>query len=413
MSYRTLSLVALALLAALAAAPAYAPATAISFAAPVTLPNSSGHGEPSIEVAADGTVYVVAPFTRTSVWRSLDGGNTFSRLVDSLGSSGDSDVETDANGRLYVSDLFPGVPVSVSSNKGTSYSTVVSTASGSGLDRQWLAAHGNGKAWSAWRQGSTEMVARTTNGGLTWSAPVIAATGVTLQGNILATSDNDLWIPYSTGVNLNLAKSTDGGVTWTSTTIAIGAGDTTLFPAVAVDDAGKVYVAWAQGTGQVDRFTYVKMARSDDGGATWTAPMTLSNPYHYNIFPWIVANATGHVAVGWYEGVPPVNATVDPNAATLVQWRVRIAHSLDANTAAPAWEVAHATPVLHTGPICTYGTLCFPTANPVAMNRMLLDFFEMAIQPDGRLIVAYAADSTATSTNTVLRVAQQNAGNTL
>lgn len=411
--HRTLCLVMLALLAAMAAAPAGAPGTALTFGAPVTLPHSSGHGEPGIEVAHDGTLYVVAPYARTSVWRSLDGGATFQRLRDSLGDSGDSDVETDADGRLYVSDLFRGVPVSLSADKGATYLAAVSTATGSGLDRQWLAAHGHGNAWSAWRQDGAGMVARTTDGGLTWSEPVVAATGVALQGNVLATSDATLWIPYSTGKDLMLAKSADGGATWARTTVAAGAGDTLLFPALAVDDAGHVYVAWSQGAGQVDRHTEVKLARSLDGGATFGPPTTLSQPSRHHLFPWIVANGTGHVALAWYEGVPPVGATIDPNVAPLTEWHVHVAHSLDAHAASPTWEHARATGVFHTGPICTYGALCFPADNPLAFNRLLLDFFEMALLPDGRLVIAYAADTSATATGSVLKVVRQTGGNVL
>jgi hypothetical protein len=44
--------------------------------------------------------------------------------------------------------------------------------------------------------------------------------------------------------------------------------------------------------------------------------------------------------------------------------------------------------VIHTGQICTLGELC-----SVDGNRTLLDFFQIALTPDGRGTIAWADDS--------------------
>lgn len=390
-----------------------APSAEPTFLAPVTLPRSANFGEPSIAAHADGTLYVTAPGSRSALWRSDDAGLTWARVADSLGASGDSDVAIDANGRVYVSDLFRDVPVSVSTDRGQSFAFAVPTSMGGSIDRQWLAASGNGKVWSVWRDGSTERIAISEDGGVTYRRAVVA-TGVGLQGNVLATSDMDLWIPYTKGGDLWLAKSTDGGSAWTSVRAARGV-SSLLFPAVALDAAGVVYVAFADGDGVgTASQARVEIVRSFDGGRTFDAPVTLSAPGTLNVFPWIVAGDAGRVGVAWLEGQGPHGVVVDPNVAPLTTWRLRYAFSEDAASAEPSWQVLAPAGVVHVGPICTMGTGCLPVRNPVAGNRMLLDFFEMAMMPDGRVAIAYAADSTivttGTTTTTVLRVAVQGGG---
>lgn len=383
-----------------------APAAVPTFGKSKALPQGNQFGEPSIASDAAGRLFVAAPGSHTAVWRSLDAGTTWARVADSLGPSGDSDVVLDADGTLYASDLLGNVPVSVSHDYGDSFAMVSSTAVGSGSnDRQWLAASGHGNAWSAWRDGSTERVAATHDGGVTWNLPVVAATGVGYQGNIVAWSDNDIMIPY-TASHLMLAQSHDGGRTWTSTIAATSSGSD-LFPAAARDDAGRLYVAQADGS---NAYGAIRVSTSTDGGAAWDGPVTLSDASTIDIFPWMVAGAPGHAAVVWYQSEPQPLGYGFSDAAALVKWHVQVAVTADGGA---TWTQAPATGVTHTGPICTFGTLCFPARNPVALNRALLDFFEATALPDGRLAIAYAADA-PTAVNptdaTELRVVVQNGG---
>lgn len=372
----------------------FAPKTASagpSFATPVGLPNSNGFGEPSIATAPDGTLYVVAPGTGT--WRSDDQGTTWSRQADTLGNSGDSDIAIDADGVVYGSDLFNSAPVSVSMNRAASYAYSTATNNGGSLDREWVAVSGHGNVFATVRDGGNEEFSVSHDQGHTFSAPITVATNAGLRGNIYAASDVDLYIPYSNGV-VKLAVSHNGGSTWTSHNVASVGGTECIFPGVARDALGTLYVTWCEfgslgfpSSGNAR----IYLAASKDDGATWSTPLVLSDDANFNVFPWIVAGNAGRVFVTWYEGVPILPDVLhvrDPVLAFLVNWHVEVSWSLNADQAAPLFQRVAATGVTHTGPICTSGTGCLPG------TRGLLDFFEMTEMLGGNVAIAYAGGDT-------------------
>lgn len=378
------------------------------FGTPKNLPQSAGFGEPGIATAPDGTLYVTAPGSASALWRSDDDGDHWMRVANSLGSSGDSDVAIDANGVVYVSDLFSNVPVSTSFDRGASFAYEAATANGGSNDRQWLAASGNGHVFSVWRDGSTERIAVSHDQGVSWTRHVVAS-GVGLQGNIVAVDDTTLLIPFSGNGGINLARSTNAGASWAIRNVHPD-GSTTLFPAVAADRAGSVYVTWI-GYDGLDRGYSIHLAVSNNGGQTFSANRVLASG-HTSVFPWIVAGDEGNVAVAWYDTSVIDGITLPPDAAASAKWVVKVAYANDAHLGHGAsWSVTQATGVFHTGPICTMGTGCFPVANPIYGNRALLDFFEMAETNDGDIIITYAADQAVVSAGqTILKVVKQTAG---
>ncbi|MCA1823864.1 MAG: glycoside hydrolase [Frankia sp.] len=105
-----------------------------------------------------------------------------------------------------------------------------------------------------------------------------------------------------------LAKSVDGGLTWTDTQAFAspegGPRDLNLlFSVVAVDTAGNVYVAW---TDQL----HVRYVVSTDGGKTFSKPYQVNpdNPRGTtsanaaDVMPWMVAGGPGMLDVVWYHG---------------------------------------------------------------------------------------------------------------
>ena len=136
--------------------------------------------------------------------------------------------------------------------------------------------------WSR-SDGSNERIqsASSTDEGDTWSAPVtisgpgqhaISAKVVTDGSTVTA-----LWARYD-GSNFRIqsASSTDGGTTWSAPVTLSDPGQDAYSPQV-VTGGGTITAVWTLEDGSSYRYR-VESASSTDGGATWSAPVTLSDP---------------------------------------------------------------------------------------------------------------------------------------
>src|SRR6266436_8514934 len=76
-----------------------------------------------------------------------------------------------------------------------------------------------------------------------------------------------------------------------------GAGLGNLFPALAVDDFGYVYAVWSD-----NRDIYYSYSTTH--GTSWSPAIMVtqntSQAGKSNVFPWVAADANGHVAIAWY-----------------------------------------------------------------------------------------------------------------
>jgi hypothetical protein len=156
------------------------------------------------------------------------------------------------------------------------------------------------------------LVSRSTDG-ITWSAtPVTAATGTNLDKNWIA-CDNSAASPYyghcyveyddnGNGNRMHLATSTDGGVHWSEATVpaASGIGGQPL----AQPGTGKVVVPYSDG----DINGTLHALVSTDGGATYTGPVT-------------IASYTSHIASGPLRTAPLPSAEVDGTGKIFLAWQ--------------------------------------------------------------------------------------------
>ena len=105
------------------------------------------------------------------------------------------------------------------------------------------------------------------------------------------------------------ATSTDGGASF-STTLLDPIDDipsplpgatyrTDSFPALAMDGRS-LHVVWSDWNGANARVLYI---RSTDGGATWSGPVTISGSTGDQLFPWVAA-ANGKVYATWFDRAP-------------------------------------------------------------------------------------------------------------
>ncbi len=183
-------------------------------------------------------------------------------LINTLGLAGDADV--------------PGILVNRSTDDGVTWDEPIAThvAAGDSPDKNWITCDnwpdslGYGNCYEEYDDsaaGDLIKMQRSTNGGLTWSAPVNLANnqndglgGVPLvqpppPGAPPGTICGRVLVPISLG-GVSWYTSTDCGVSWSAPTQIIpnmtathgvaGGLRTSLLPAPAMDGAGAIYVVW-------------------------------------------------------------------------------------------------------------------------------------------------------------------------
>jgi hypothetical protein len=195
-----------------------------------------------------------------------------------------------------------------------------------------------GKAYVAWvrRYGTLgesgmEMFARSDDGGRTWTGqraiftpPTGFFTDPTLirvlpDGtllNLFFLDNGSFALPEPTPTvpwDVMAQRSTDGGQTWGDAVRVATAqpwppsdpdsgDDVRAIPLISLDVGadGAVYVAWNEKSGRdVYDDGYVRVARSTDGGASWSEPMTVAHVHGQTFLPSLAVAGDGTVGVLW------------------------------------------------------------------------------------------------------------------
>jgi hypothetical protein len=140
-------------------------------------------------------------------------------------------------------------------------------------------------------------------------------------------------------------------------------------------------------TSRVVAIPRVLLSASRDKGLTWSAPVAVSDPSVPALMPWIAAGDAGRVVIAWYQGTAPTPANRLPNL-----FDVMVGMSTTADQEAPVFALAKVTESPnHIGAFCTEGLFCSLSGG----DRSMLDFFEVRILPDGSPVLAFAADDDA------------------
>ncbi len=171
-------------------------------------------------------------------------------------------------------------------------------------------------SWTNFGAGSSPIrVAYSTDRGQTWTgAQNVSGNGV--QGSVPVAGTRGVvyvfWLGPS-GIEFN--KSANGGGAWAGAkpvSGVTGIGDDPAFrrnsfPTAGIDNstgpyANSVYVAWADGrSGDAD----ILLARSSDGGVTWSAPARVNDDPAGNgrdqFFPWMAVDEDGLVHLMWLD----------------------------------------------------------------------------------------------------------------
>ncbi len=185
-----------------------------------------------------------------------------------------------------------------------------------------------GLLYAVWRGGSNRTidvwVASSLDGGATWSAPskvndvsgfvqVSQSYGPSIAMDLVGTlyvawedwrnSLPDNIDPVIGNPDIYVARSTDAGVTW-GRNVRVnddpGTAEQRGVPALAVDPQGAVYVAWEDHRSD-PQFPDVYLARSEDGGLTWSPNVRVNDVVSgWQGDPAIAADPSG-VNVAWYD----------------------------------------------------------------------------------------------------------------
>ena len=382
-----------------------------------------GDGEPSVAVDRlhGDIVYVSAPTAGPALlggqdagvdlWRSFDGGRTFTYSQPQFGNSAggfDSHVVVADNGDVYLADLgAAAIYLGRSTDHGATFTALM--PAGVDSDRQWLAlytppgASAPTKKYVSYHDINVDNlpyeclivgdVGQPVCNPMATDPVVLAnATGNTVMGNQVFGSDGTIYSVFgapgapSGGApaelrNIYLARSADGIVFADRLIHGVTPGHDIggLFPIIAVDRADTLYVAWSERATPTGS-SVIKVSWSTDRGDTWSLPLAVSPAGGSAVLPWIAAGAAGHVDIVW---VGSKSASFnDPTA----DWYVYMAQAKDLPTGSGI-TVGRVTPQpVRYGTVCLLGLLCSTEGDD---GRILLDFISVDFDSAGFARVAY------------------------
>jgi hypothetical protein len=412
----------------------------------------------------------------TDLWKSTDKGASFTYLGQPDGAQdhcnpplvqcaalggGDDQIDVSSGGYLYVSSLWLGNITMSSSYDGGTGGTETNqawqvnpvAANVVSDDRQWVAAYGPQTVYMTFATtaltrppGSIGLfISKSTDAGKTFpslveiTAPTPLDT-VNVASNLVVDQYNgNLYTAYIPNAALNvikLASSTDGGTTWNITTAYTGPAGTTnrgVFPILAVDKGGNLHLVFTNSTPADATTPYrtnshvylMSTANPASANPTWLPPVQVDNS---TVDPdtttaceaWVVAGSPGVVDVAWL-GTKEISTDQQPatanNPVITPSWHVFFAQTTNAMSANPIFSQNKVgANAVHNHSICMNGLGCTAasTAHGEPGNRDLLEYFRIALDPEGKANVVYA-DSVNNCDPSVCRTnawfARQNSGN--
>jgi hypothetical protein len=271
-------------------------------------------------------------------------------------------------------------------------------------DRQWMEFLGEHTVYLGYREftglqaTSKYYINRSDDGGLTYGPAVIAAIGGNTTGNIdVDQRDGTVYfchqgdgtlgnkqVRVAVGQPISLAVPP---AIYNTYVAATGTNQiANLFPVCKVASDGTVYVAYSDGGAGI----YI--AHSVDHGKTWAPPVRVSDvgPGGVALLPWIeTGERPGSLAIVWYGATAVDSEDGSGGNTDSANWKVYFAQTLNATSSSPTVLQAVASDhFIHGSNISLAG---FTTGT--SPNRNLADFFQVAVDPQGLALIAFADDS--------------------
>lgn len=384
-------------------------------------------GEPDIVVSPVFTpgnpfsadVYASGPWGTSTqqsyAWKSTDNGDTYhviGRIRPDIGpGGGDTSTEVDDQNFLFLTDLegLANISSARTTDGGDSFTRNSAVSDFVGVDRQWMAidngltpAAADNTEFFTYRQvaaGSFVKSALTTDPTQTFvnaqaNFPSPMNSGAPCGDLIFDPHDRYLYLPCGSGSSVEVAKAHVNpgqrtGLVFTSSFTPPATGSpASLFPILATDSSGYVYVSYVDSADHNVYFTY-----STDHGQTWSNRVRVNGEQaNTALFPWVTAGSTGRIAIAYIA----TDQVGDPNSfpsffndrqgASTVKWHLYVNYVLNANTASPTiYQVRASDHPTHYGQVCTSGTLCAATGG----DRTMADFLTLQKDNAGALRIIY------------------------
>jgi hypothetical protein len=207
-----------------------------------------------------------------------------------------------------------------------------------------------------------------------------------LHGHVKVAPDGTVYVPVagcpsplvdSANSQPAVVVSTNAGLTWAVhkvTTSALGSGGHGSDPSIATATDNTLYMAY------IDAATnHMHMARSLDQGASWERDVDIGamTGIHFAQFPAAVAGDPDRAAVAFFGSTFDQPGAVDTATTFDGTWQLYLAVTYDGGQTYHVVDVTAGDPIQRGG-ICGSG-FC----------RNLLDFFDAAMDPEGRIVIGY------------------------
>ncbi|HMJ05573.1 MAG TPA: PKD domain-containing protein, partial [Chthoniobacterales bacterium] len=401
-----------------------------NYPAPADLPGADAAGEPSIGVdwnincaattAGCENLHPNAPFPRRNtggvafftanlnefrvtfddcaspaknLWEDV---TSPSESIQSLDPIGFVDPQT---GRVFQSQLAGASSIlSYSDDDGQSWTQSNGSGQPAGVDHQTVGGGAYAAAppiphptypnqvYYASQDIGTALAARSDTGGLIFGAGIpmwtLAQCGG-LHGHIKVGPDGTVYVPNkSCGSGTGVAVSTDNGLTWTIKTVP-GSGSGATDPSVGIGADNTVYLGYQNNDGRPH------IAVSSDHGDTWHDVDVSQGVIQTAVFPEVVAGDGDRAAFGFLGTTTSGNSEDMANFRGV--WHFYVATTFDRGQSYTLVKATGNDPV-QIGSICVSGTTC-------GADRNLLDFNDLQIDREGRVLAAYADGCLAPTCN--------------
>jgi len=252
---------------------------------------------------------------------------------------------------------------------------------------------------------SGALCSRSDNGGVNFNngTPPYTSECGGLHGHLRVGPAGTVYLPNkSCGQTQGVAVSTDGVTTWKLKPVT-GSTPGPTDPSVAADRAGNVFFGYVNGDGTP------AISVSSDNGDHWSTPVKVGDALGIRnaVFSEVIAGDAGRAAYAFLgsptgldsQGRSRDNVDFGKNAAKTAyvdgEFHMYVATTVDGGQTYKTVDITPSDPVQR-GSICTAGTTC------MGGTRNLLDFNDITVDKDGRVLVGYADGCTGACTTSAL-----------